>query len=248
MSAATETQVPATGPADTTDKDRPKGLARKLVAAALAVEAVDKRGRNDQQKYDYVRAEDVAAAATKVLLSFGVLSEFEVTRSEQTAIKSNRGTDGLIVTVYGRLVVTDSESGESISRPAMGSGSDYPGDKAIYKAMTGARKYAYLHLLGIPIGDDPDAESRAPNGQAPAPTKRPATPQLSREKVAQVKNAIKEAGLKFSQVDLLLGSIGADALRAKSVKALDERVRSLASEQADQLLVLIQREADRDGE
>lgn len=222
----------------------PRNLTAKLVAASLAVENVEKRGRNDQQKYDYVRADDVAAAATRVLLSYGVLCEFEVLASVSTPTKSKSGTDGLIVTVEAQLVVTDSETGEVTTLRTEGSGSDYPGDKAIYKAMTGARKYAFIHLLGIPIGDDPEV-TREPVTAAQV---RKPTPQLDRQRVAALKKSIHDHSLKYRDIDLILGSLGLEALRANSAKAVEERLRSLAPEQADQLETLVTREGERNGE
>lgn len=149
----------------------PEGLTAKLVAASLDVEHVEKKGKNTQQNYDYVRAEDIAAAATRALLARGVLAEFECVESEETPIKSRQGSDGLIVKAVCALTVTDSEGREKITRTAIGYGSDFPGDKAIYKAMTGARKYAFIHLLGISIGDDPEDEKGQPS-QAPPPQAR----------------------------------------------------------------------------
>ncbi len=124
------------------------------------MENVEKAGRNEQQKYDYVKAEDIAAAAQKALLEQGLLVEFEAVGSTETPIQSKQGTSGLIVKADCRLIVTDPSSGDQVTRSAIGYGADYPGDKAIYKAMTGARKYALIHLLSIPIGDDPDADAR----------------------------------------------------------------------------------------
>lgn len=239
--SATATQTPAIANGA---PEKPEGLAAKLVAAALAVESVEKRGKNKDQHYDYVMADDVAAAATRALLSFGVLCDFETVKAEQTPIQSRSGTNGLIVKATCKLIATDSETGEKITRTAIGYGSDYPGDKAIYKAMTGARKYAFIHLLGIPIGLDPEASLNG--GDAAAP-KRPATPQLDRQRVAALKAKIKDGKLKFKDLSLLLGSIGLDALRANSAKAVEERLRSLTAEQADQLEKLIDREGERDG-
>lgn len=208
---------------------KPKGLAAKLVAAALAVENVAKRGTNTEQNYKFAQAEDVASAATKALLAHGVLAEFECEDAETQPIRSKRGSEGLIVTVRCRLIVTDSESGQTESRLAMGSGSDYPGDKAIYKAMTGARKYAFLHLLGIPIGDDPDAHRGEPRTPPRALSK------LERKRVEAIVARFHDAKLNYADIAVALGAAGIDGLRANSKKAITERVSGLSGEQADAL-------------
>ena len=153
---------------------KPGALATKLALAAASVANVEKKGKNTAQNYDYVQAEDIAKAAHVALQDAGLVCEFQTTSATETPIKSNRGSDGLIVFVTGQLIVTDPDSGESISREAAGSGSDYPGDKAIYKAMTGARKYALIHLLGIPIGDDPDEGKGNGSGNGAAGPAKPA--------------------------------------------------------------------------
>lgn len=205
----------------------PKRLAAKLVEAAKDVEGVGKRGFNQQQRYTYVTAEDIAEAAARALLKHEVFTDFEVLEVKSETIKSNRGGEGRLVTIKGRLIATDAESGESVSRQAYGSGTDYPGDKAIYKAMTGARKYAFIHLLGIPIGDEAEA---TPRREALTPK-----PKLDDKRAEAIRRAIKERQLTYKAIDELLGAAGIDALRARSPKALNERIESLTDEQADAL-------------
>lgn len=53
------------------------------------------------------------------------------------------------------MTLTDSATGESIQVEGVGA-SD--GDKAIYKAQTGASKYALYKCFGFSSGDDPEAE------------------------------------------------------------------------------------------
>lgn len=141
-------------------------LGQKLAAAAAAVEAVGKEGENTQQKYRYARAEDVAKAAIKALTDQGLLHRFDVESMENTPITARSGGSGMICHIRGTLTVWDPSPegdeqaerrlGGSLQVKVVGAGSDYPGDKAPYKAMTGARKYGFIHLLGMHIGDDPD--------------------------------------------------------------------------------------------
>lgn len=158
---APEPQAPEAAPGEVTPASgTPASLAQKLIAARRLVGNVEKAGKNEAQKYDYARAEDVAAAAEAALLEQGLLADFDCIESEHFPTPK---PGGMIVKAVCRLIVTDSETGHRIIRQAIGYGSDWPGDKGIYKAQTGARKYAFIHLLGIKLGDDPD---ETPRGQA----------------------------------------------------------------------------------
>ena len=54
---------------------------------------------------------------------------------------------------------TDVDTGEEITAKVAGEGLD-PGDKAPYKAMTGALKYALLQSFLLATGDDPGRRTR----------------------------------------------------------------------------------------
>lgn len=211
--------------------DDPPTLTKKIHEAALDVENVEKRGQNTAQGYSYVMAEDIASAATKALLKVGVVADLEVIDCELIQIPGGKN-GGMVAKVTANLFVTDTESGQMIVRRAIGTGSDYPGDKAVYKAMTGARKYAFIHLLGIPIGDDPDA------GREHEPRSRRAALEDTGERAPkEVIEAIRAGlkGMKFKDIDLTLGAAGMEKLRARSKKALEERIARLTPEQGEAL-------------
>lgn len=66
-------------------------------------------------------------------------------------------------------------SGEELSIVAWGEGQDH-GDKAIYKAITGARKYGLACLFNLATSDDPERDARTdepPVAAAPAPKEEP---------------------------------------------------------------------------
>lgn len=144
----------------TTDNARAK-LYAKLLKAQTAASAVEKKGRNTEQGYAYAQASDVIEEAQRALheaglVGFMVPHEGEV---EQTELQARSGAAGLFVTLVASLRIADPDTGEEIELSFRGTGIDYPGDKAIYKAMTGAAKYAYASVLGIPFGDDPEADT-----------------------------------------------------------------------------------------
>lgn len=57
-------------------------------------------------------------------------------------------------------------------------------------------------------------------------------PKVDTDKAEMIEAAIKGQRLNYKQIDLLLGSAGLDALRARSPKALRERIHSLTVDEA----------------
>lgn len=72
------------------------------------------------------------------------------------------------------------------------------------------------------------AEARRAGGNGNAPT-------IDAERVRRILAAFHEAKLNYKSIDMLLGSAGLDALRAKSAKAVTERIEGLTVEQANAL-------------
>jgi phage recombination protein Bet len=73
-----------------------------------------------------------------------------------------------------------------------------------------------------------------------------ATEPLDPERAAVIKNGIKALGLTYKDIDNLMGTAGLDSLRARSAKALTERIESLTPEQADAIEAEMEREAEKD--
>lgn len=159
---------------------QPTTLFEKFLDAQSKAQAVGKQGHNQKQNYKYARAEDVIAEAQRALHEAGLvgwMAHGEVTSHEVT---SQGGSAGLFVSLASTLVVVDpSDPAHRVEIPAHGTGVDYPGDKAVYKAMTGAAKYAYASALGIPFGDDPEEETGG-SGQERAPRNDVASPAQKR--------------------------------------------------------------------
>lgn len=140
-----------------------KSISAKMVKAMAAIDAVEKRGRNENQSYQYVRATDVANEVRKVLHECGIAFAYEILEVEhwekQKIDKDGNLTVGMYycqIKVRGHF--TDSETGETVSGDSVGWGAD-PLDKAPYKAMTGALKYLLRMTFLIPDETDPENDS-----------------------------------------------------------------------------------------
>ena len=137
-----------------------KSLIAKLADACDSVGGVDKKGTNDRQGYKYVRAADVAKAIRHELFTRGILLIADEKEIKQEEIQTNAGGKMRHLTLTVQYTLYDGESGESLTSTAFGIAMD-SGDKAIYKAKTGALKY-FLRGLGIipDEKDDPEADEK----------------------------------------------------------------------------------------
>lgn len=131
-------------------------LRRKLFLARKAAEAVEKRGTNTDGDYTYARAEDVLAEAGKQLEKRDILI---IPSLVDEKVIFGKAGQGAIATATIEFEVFDTKTDESLRLRWSGTGHDIPGDKALFKATTGATKYFLANLLGIPFGTDPEAES-----------------------------------------------------------------------------------------
>ena len=137
----------------------------KLFAAVSAVmetvKNVRKTGHNKHFGYDYASDEDILSACQPAMVEQGL---------SLIPIEHTAHSDGPRLDLTARYLLTHT-SGQCIEVSAIGCGID-KGDKAIYKALTGAQKYLLRHLFSIPVGgDDPDASSPPPPADdRPAPT------------------------------------------------------------------------------
>src|SRR4029077_15026588 len=83
--------------------------------------------------------------------------------------RSGRSETERVARVIMSYSFEDGQTAEAITVKVAGEGLD-SGDKAPYKAMTGALKYALLQSFLLATGDDPEEERVSPNNHA-APTR-----------------------------------------------------------------------------
>lgn len=156
-------------------------LAKKLAEVMAAIDHVEKSGRNESQKYNYVKAADVAHAVRGKLAEKKIVMMPVMVQADNHAYQVDK--DGIVrhwnqtdVTVTYRFI--DGESGETLDIQSCGTGLD-TGDKASYKSLTGALKYALRMAFLIPDESDPEADESVdePQGKPQsAPQERPKSP------------------------------------------------------------------------
>lgn len=136
-------------------------LVQKLAAVGMEISAVEKMGENKSKdgkvNYKYVKAADVAKQIrTKLFTRNIILTIDEKEITTQGSVKTYSGGELPLVCVKSDFTFHDGDSQDKLTISAYGIAMD-SGDKAIYKAKTGALKYVLRGIALIPDEkDDPE--------------------------------------------------------------------------------------------
>lgn len=126
-------------------------IVTKMLQVMEEVAYVQKDKRNEFQHYNYASESAAIAAIRPALIKAGL---FMLPSVEKMWMDDNGNTH---VELLYRIFDT---SGDYIQFRAVGSGNDRGskgiGDKGVYKALTGASKYALLKTFMLETGDDPE--------------------------------------------------------------------------------------------
>jgi hypothetical protein len=168
----------------------PLNLREKFAEVRRRLGYVQKRGHNERHNYSYVTAADLAGSVGDILAELGVVV---IPQLQSISTETPRSSSDRIARVVMNYRFVDARSGEELSVRVAGEGAD-AGDKAPYKAMTGALKYALLQSFLLSTGDDPEDE-RA-NSRAALGSERVITP----EQVSELQGLIEETGTELERV------------------------------------------------
>ncbi len=150
------------------DKGQPRlALLAKMLAVQKILAYIQKKGRNQKQDYAFVRERDVVSLVRDALHKHKLIAHTSFFKHEYEHLPSAGKQGAHIERVWCTLTIIDTETGEEISWQTPGSGTDYgAGDKAVYKAITGASKYAFTKGFLIETGEENDPEYDAQTKQA----------------------------------------------------------------------------------
>jgi hypothetical protein len=140
-------------------------LAKKLAEVMGLVGWIPKKGRNTFQNYDFVREVDIVDAVSEHLAARFVAVIPKVVNMHYEPTTTKAGVAGYFAVVTMSYTFIDGETGESLTCEAVGAGTDQPGDKAFYKAQTGAKKFALTQAFLIATGEDPEDEQAPKKGK-----------------------------------------------------------------------------------
>lgn len=172
------------------------GLYQKIANVILKTGAVIKAGENESQDYSYVRWKEQAEAVRKIAAEEGlaliasVEEEEHSTTIEPDRYGKDRPTAWSHVKVKLSIVDTEETPATEYLGPihqehtvyGFGSAKDL-GDKAVFKATTGALKYALRAAFLIPDTDgDPEADESIEPGESAKKSKSPKSSGNSKDK------------------------------------------------------------------
>ena len=193
---------------------------------------VQKAGINREQNYRYASEADFLEAVRPKLAAAGVavVPSYEVIETHEGQTKA--GTPNTRITLAGRFTFIHAESGDRLDVVTIGQGTDTQ-DKAAYKAMTGALKYALRQTFLIETGDDPEKDSDPQaRPSAPSPASRPVGPGPRPETApaAPVSASGGSPALYVKSVDKTAGEKNGKAWTRYSITFSDGRKASTFSE------------------
>lgn len=135
----------------------------KLQAITADIGSIAKTNRNEFQKYNFRSISQAMGALQPLLVKHGVTLQPSFDRWQ--VLEQEKGA-GVLVSLA--LTFWASSDGSCLTVHSVGQGSD-ASDKAAYKAMAGAMKYAIFNTFCIPE-DGADAEYASPDVTVKLPT------------------------------------------------------------------------------
>jgi hypothetical protein len=189
-------------------------LHAKIIKVMEAVDYLKKDGRikYGKTKYGYLSEEKITSEVRKAMIA----NKLTMIPVKMESLPDRDHFEKVLVSYQ----ITDAESGESLTAQAIGKGQD-SGDKSMYKAMTGAFKYAQRQTFMISTGDDPDHTASAEVADSiPQPAisgKHLALKSL----MAKLKN---EGKYTTEKLGAMLGEYGATRISELSDKDTDDLI------------------------
>jgi len=141
-----------------TEQNSRATLYAKLARVMGEIGELEKRGYNENFRYQFIRDADVANALRPLLAREGVAILVGMEKVQQEPITSGSGATGYHTVAHLNITFADSETGATVTVPWYGEANDYQ-DKGVNKCATAGLKYALLKTFLIGSDDDPDAVS-----------------------------------------------------------------------------------------
>ena len=200
------------------------GLQKKKNALRkdLAERGVQKReGKNDFDRYTYFSEAQYKALFTELFSKHGLELKFDELEY-QTFEGSEKQANGRMPRIQFELF--DIDTGYSETTTITGEGID-KGDKAGYKAYTGALKYYLANTFLVATGDDPEKESPDTKMNTKKPTAKSTT---STKKATEKQLEILRQAFTPEQIEKMLGANGIEKLEDISIAKASEYISELA--------------------
>lgn len=169
-------------------------IAPALVAAQAELGPVHKSAENTFDRYKYATLGDYVKAITPVLARHKLAVLTSIDGHEFFGRKTSKGNDENGAAVAVSLTIIH-DSGQLVTVEGVGEGQDRA-DKAIFKAITGARKYVLAAAFGLATTDDPEGDEKVGGVSA--------TPKPRSRKSASATGSKGETGILPDRAESLL--------------------------------------------
>jgi ERF superfamily len=209
-------------------------LRQKLAVVRRRIAYVPKRGHNERKNYNYVTAADIAGAVGDILADLGVVVVPRLESISHEPSRMARSEAEHVARVVMAYTFMDVDTAEEITVKVAGEGLD-AGDKAPYKAMTGALKYALLQSFLLATGDDPENES-AQSHQAGSAQPRTVTEQETKA----IYELVEKTGTELERV--------LEYYKVSSVAQMTQATYQRAMDTLGKKLTLMERKAGSNGQ
>jgi ERF superfamily len=209
-------------------------LRQKLAVVRRRIAYVPKRGHNERKNYNYVTAADIAGAVGDILAELGVVVVPRLESISHEPTRMGRSDVEHVAHVIMAYTFMDVDTAEEITVKVAGEGLD-AGDKAPYKAMTGALKYALLQSFLLASGDDPENESAQSHY---ARSSQPRT--VTEQEAKAIYELVEKTGTELERV--------LEYYKVSSVAEMTQATYHRAMETLGKKLTLMERKASNNGQ
>lgn len=144
---------------------------QRIHAVSDEIGTIAKRGKNKFHNYDYATEADFVHALRPLLKKYGLVIIPSVGKPTIQSI-GEKGDMLATAEVQFTIVNIDNPS-ETAVATVLGQGTDKT-DKAVYKLMTGAKKYFAALTFFVATGDDPEDDGPNPNRRSVSAKSKPA--------------------------------------------------------------------------
>lgn len=146
-----------------TEEKNGLNLVQKVAKIQSGIGKIKKEGHNTVQNYDFVTEAQVKEIIRQPLAELGVIMNPKFETIKEWSEPTKKGGTMHYASVLGKFELSDGFTTITGSMP--GTGMD-TGDKAVYKAETGAQKNYLMQLFMISTGDDPEQDMPAFQGNS----------------------------------------------------------------------------------
>lgn len=209
-----------------------QGLAAKMMILRKKMDAMpwEKDGKNRHHSYEYITERQYKNNFKSALAEAGL--DFKSSMLDYQFIPTISDKQNMVIAKF-QFEIIDRETGEREVYTAFGSGAD-PGDKAMYKAYTGAIKYFLANNFLVAEGNDPENDEEEMRQLKPAY----ATP----ERREEIREAITNQDEPATEEQLEAIAMGIEELKKynvdeETINSFTEALQGeLTKAEAEQLL------------